>query len=86
MHTRPLIPMQPLNWEEDIEMKSKYEDRKSELVADHETFLRAHPEICNLISDYTQFLLMRKPDDVLPFTADYFAAFGPKKDEKQGYL
>lgn len=86
MHPRPAFPMQPLNWEEDMEMKSKYEDRKSELVADHETYLRAHPEICNLIRDYTQFILMRKPDDVLPFTADYFEAFGPQKEEKQGNL
>ncbi|XP_060939802.1 ciliogenesis-associated TTC17-interacting protein [Limanda limanda] len=65
----------PLIWEEDMEMWSKFLDRKEELKADHSLYFRKHPEIRAIISDFMQFLLLRKPDDVFRFAKDYFLPF-----------
>ncbi|XP_037131730.1 ciliogenesis-associated TTC17-interacting protein [Syngnathus acus] len=65
----------PLVWEEDIQMRSKFLDRKEELKADHASYLKAHPEIRALISDFLQFLLLKKPNDVFQFAREYFRPF-----------
>lgn len=70
------IEKMSLSWEEDMQMRSKFLDRKEELKADHASFLRHHPEIRALISDFLQFLLLRKPDNVFQFAKDYFLPFG----------
>ncbi|XP_061791251.1 ciliogenesis-associated TTC17-interacting protein [Nerophis lumbriciformis] len=67
----------PLVWEEDIQMRSKFLDRKEELRADHASYLTDHPEIRALISDFLQFLLLKKPDDVFQFAREYFLPFAP---------
>ncbi|XP_078120758.1 ciliogenesis-associated TTC17-interacting protein isoform X1 [Sander vitreus] len=65
----------PLVWEEDMQMRSKFLDRKEELKADHASYLRQHPDIRALISDFLQFLLLRKPDDVFQVAREYFLPF-----------
>lgn len=45
---------------------------QEELKADHASYLRKHPEIRTLVSDFLQFLLLRKPEDVFKFARDYF--------------
>ncbi|XP_076601084.1 ciliogenesis-associated TTC17-interacting protein [Chaetodon auriga] len=67
----------PLVWEEDMQMRSKFLDRKEELKAGHASYLRQHPEIRALVSDFLQFLLLRKPDDVFQFAREYFLHFDP---------
>ncbi|KAM9349974.1 ciliogenesis-associated TTC17-interacting protein [Symphorus nematophorus] len=69
----------PLVWEEDMQMRSKFLDRKEELKADHASYLRQHPEIRALISDFLQFLLLRKPDDVFQFAREYFLPFATRR-------
>uniref|UniRef100_A0A3B4B6L4 Ciliogenesis-associated TTC17-interacting protein n=1 Tax=Periophthalmus magnuspinnatus TaxID=409849 RepID=A0A3B4B6L4_9GOBI len=69
------IPKMSLSWEEDMQMRSKFLDRKEEQKADHASYLRRHPEIRALISDFLQFLLLRKPDDVFQFAREYFLPF-----------
>ncbi|XP_029970643.1 ciliogenesis-associated TTC17-interacting protein [Salarias fasciatus] len=61
--------------EEDMEMQSKFLDRKEEIKADHAQYLQQHPEIRALISDFLQSLLLRKPDDVVQFAGEYFLPF-----------
>ncbi|XP_041847761.1 ciliogenesis-associated TTC17-interacting protein [Melanotaenia boesemani] len=63
--------------EEDMQLHSHFLDRKDELKADHALYLRQHPEIRALISDFLQSLLLRKPDDVLLFAKKYFLCFAP---------
>ncbi|KAI3375254.1 hypothetical protein L3Q82_021759 [Scortum barcoo] len=65
----------PLVWEEDMQMRSKFLDRKEELKADHASYLRQHPDIRALVADFLQFLLLRKPDDVFQFAREYFLPF-----------
>lgn len=72
----------PLVWEEDMQMRSKFLDRKEELKADHASYLRQHPEIRALISDFLQFLLLRKPDYVFQFAREYFLPFASHRPQE----
>ncbi|KAK3728139.1 hypothetical protein QZH41_019455 [Actinostola sp. cb2023] len=65
----------PLKWDEDMQLYSRFLDRKAELSDDHATYMRRHPELRALLADFLQFLLLRKPDDVCEFASDFFAAF-----------
>ncbi|XP_034039791.1 ciliogenesis-associated TTC17-interacting protein isoform X2 [Thalassophryne amazonica] len=69
------IEQTPLVWEEDMQMQSRFLDRKEELKADHASYLRQHPEIRALISDFLQFLLLKKPYDVFQCAREYFLPF-----------
>uniref|UniRef100_A0A8C5MYJ4 Ciliogenesis-associated TTC17-interacting protein n=1 Tax=Leptobrachium leishanense TaxID=445787 RepID=A0A8C5MYJ4_9ANUR len=72
---KPVFGKKPLIWQEDAELYSKFLDRKDELIADHETYLRRHPELRLLLADFMQFLLLRKPTDVFTFAAEFFGPF-----------
>ncbi|XP_076292942.1 ciliogenesis-associated TTC17-interacting protein-like isoform X2 [Lasioglossum baleicum] len=62
-------------WSEDIEMFSKYLDTKFSKMAEHTEYLLNHPEVKHLITDYTETLLVVKPEDVIDFTIQHFKAF-----------
>lgn len=57
---------------------------KEELKAEHASYLREHPEIRALISDFLQFLLLRKPENVLQFARDYFLPFSSRNLPEPG--
>ncbi|KAB5584454.1 hypothetical protein PHYPO_G00107720 [Pangasianodon hypophthalmus] len=69
----------PLVWEEDIELYSKFFDRKEELKADHSSYVRQHPELKALLADFLQMLLLRKPQDVFSFARDVFIPFDSQR-------
>ncbi|XP_056606867.1 ciliogenesis-associated TTC17-interacting protein isoform X3 [Triplophysa dalaica] len=71
----PVFEKKPLIWEEDMELYSKFLDRKEELKADYTSHIRQHPELKALMADFLQFLLLRKPSDVFSFARDFFAPF-----------
>ncbi|KAJ3595743.1 hypothetical protein NHX12_005046, partial [Muraenolepis orangiensis] len=75
---KPPCVKRPLVWKEDMEMRSKFLDRKEELMADHASYLRQHPELRALLADFLQFLLLRKPDNVIHFTKEYFLPFSSR--------
>lgn len=52
---------------------------QEELKANHTTYVRHHPELKAIMADFLQFLLLRKPEDVFTFAADYFAPFSSQK-------
>ncbi|XP_043265138.1 ciliogenesis-associated TTC17-interacting protein-like [Colletes gigas] len=62
-------------WLEDIEMVSKYLDMKFSKMAEQVEYLTDHPEIKQLMADYTQMLLVVKPENVIDFTIQHFKAF-----------
>ncbi|KAJ8011736.1 hypothetical protein DPEC_G00061350 [Dallia pectoralis] len=65
----------PLVWEEDMQMYSKFLDRKEELKEDHCSYLRKWPKLRVMMSDFVQFLLLRKPSNVFVFAHQYFSSF-----------
>lgn len=56
--------------------------KKEALKADHASYLSQHPEIRALISDFLQFLLLRKPDDVFQFAREYFHPFASRHPQE----
>ncbi|XP_071896745.1 ciliogenesis-associated TTC17-interacting protein [Anas platyrhynchos] len=76
---QPASPKQPLEWEEDAQLRSWFLDRKEELQASHGTYVRQHPELAALLADFLQALLLRQPPDPLPFAADFFAPFARRQ-------
>ncbi|XP_045020523.1 ciliogenesis-associated TTC17-interacting protein isoform X1 [Bubalus bubalis] len=76
---RPVFTKKPLVWEEDLELYSRFLDRKEELRLSHNSYLRQHPEAQALISDFLLFLLLRQPVDVVTFAAEYFGPFAKRR-------
>jgi len=74
----PVIDKKELNLETDMQLKSNYLDRKEELKNDYEQYMHDHPELKSLISDYMQSILSIKPDDVVTYTAKFFAPYSSK--------
>ncbi|XP_037704716.1 probable hydrolase PNKD isoform X7 [Choloepus didactylus] len=72
---RPVFEKKPFLWEEDVELYSRFLDRKEELRLSHSSYLRHHPEARALVSDFLLFLLLRQPADVVTFAAEYFGPF-----------
>ncbi|XP_049568603.1 ciliogenesis-associated TTC17-interacting protein isoform X3 [Orcinus orca] len=75
----PVFEKKPLVWEEDMELYSKFVDRKEELRLSHNSYLRQHPEAEALISDFLLFLLLHQPADVVTFAAEYFGPFAMRR-------
>ncbi|XP_071959728.1 ciliogenesis-associated TTC17-interacting protein-like [Antedon mediterranea] len=82
---KPTVAKKTLNWEDDMQLYSKFLDRKEELKGDHATYMRHHPELKALLADFLQFLLLRKPEDIVAFASDYFSAFSPSTKEGNPY-
>ncbi|KAG5852456.1 ciliogenesis-associated TTC17-interacting protein [Anguilla anguilla] len=77
---KAVFEKKPLVWEEDMQLCSTFLDRKEALKADHASYVRQHPELKALMADFLQFLLLRKPDDVFSFAAEYFAPFASQSN------
>nr|XP_020028168.1 ciliogenesis-associated TTC17-interacting protein isoform X1 [Castor canadensis] len=71
----PTFEKKPLLWEEDMELYSRFLERKEEYRLSHTRYLRQHPEAQALVSDFLLFLLLRQPQDVVTFAAEYFGSF-----------
>ncbi|XP_045431178.1 ciliogenesis-associated TTC17-interacting protein isoform X2 [Pipistrellus kuhlii] len=63
---RPVFEKKPLAWEEDIELNSKFLERK-------------HPDGQAIVADFLLFLLLRRPDDVVTFAAEFFGPFSARR-------
>ncbi|XP_074255129.1 ciliogenesis-associated TTC17-interacting protein isoform X5 [Saimiri boliviensis] len=81
---RPVFEKKPLVWEEDMELYTKFLERKEELRLGHASYLRQHPEAHALISDFLLFLLLRQPQDVVTFAAEFFGPFDPRRPSTPG--
>jgi len=74
-----------LQWEDDLEMLSHFLDRKEDLKEDHLNYMRRHPELKAILGDFLQFLLMRKPSDVIEFAADFFSSYSSTAQMKPSF-
>nr|CAH8848654.1 unnamed protein product [Trichobilharzia regenti] len=75
---KPIIPQISLNWEDDLELYSRFLDRKGEIKAQYLLYLRDHPEIRDMISDFIKSLLLHKPDEVVKYAVEYFKSFSTR--------
>lgn len=77
------INKKDLNWEKDMQMRSKYLDRREELKNEYDQYLNDHPELRQIASDYLQAILTIKPKDVVSFTAKHFAPHSKRTRSNQ---
>lgn len=75
---KPEIPRKRIDWEKDMEMKSKYLYRKDELKNNYDQYLNEHPELKALMASYMQSVLTYKPTDLITFSAKFFAPYHKK--------
>ncbi|KAL3311616.1 hypothetical protein Ciccas_009803 [Cichlidogyrus casuarinus] len=64
-----------LNWRKDPQLLDIYDNVKNDYKSSFHLYLREHPEISQLTSDFMQALLFNQPDDVLKFAAQFFGLF-----------
>lgn len=50
------------------------------------TYLKDHPEIQDMLADYLNSVLLLKPENIMPFTQDYFMNFEPYKLPQMPYF
>ncbi|KAI8822930.1 uncharacterized protein EV422DRAFT_522727 [Fimicolochytrium jonesii] len=59
--------------EDDMEQRSEFLLRKQEVKEAQKAYMLRHPELGDIMADYLQLILHRKPEDVYAFTAEYFS-------------
>eukprot|EP01147_Barroeca_monosierra_P009826 gene9826-2019_t len=81
-HRKESDSSQKEQWEEDQEGWSMFLDKKNELFAAQQDYVTTHPELKHLISDFLQYILVRKPENVHEAASIYFSQF--REDEDSG--
>lgn len=64
----------------DIQGQTSIKERSAELELYHEEYLKAHPELQQVLHEFMQALLFHKPADALAFMQEYFAKHREKSE------
>ncbi|XP_044763028.1 ciliogenesis-associated TTC17-interacting protein [Coccinella septempunctata] len=64
-------------WKHDLQLFSKYLDKKSAASFHMKSYLYDHKEIGSLINDYVQNILQIKPENIIQFTKHFFLSYAP---------
>ncbi|TGZ69129.1 hypothetical protein CRM22_003901 [Opisthorchis felineus] len=72
---QPEIPRPEFNWRDDMELYSRFLSQKDAIKADYLLYLRNHPVVKEMLSDFLQALLMHKPDNTIEFAVEFFKGF-----------
>ncbi|KAM4627047.1 ciliogenesis-associated TTC17-interacting protein [Discoglossus pictus] len=83
---KPVFEKEHLDWQEDMQLYSEFLDRKEDLLSSHKTYLMQHPEMNVLLADFMQFLILRKPEDIISFAADFFGSFSSAQERGDTFL
>ncbi|XP_078260482.1 ciliogenesis-associated TTC17-interacting protein [Rhinoraja longicauda] len=83
---KPVFEKKPLNWEDDMQLYFKFIDKTEALKADYSSYIRHHPELKCMMADFLEFVLLRKPQDVVTFAAEYFASFSAFEPKQSSFL
>uniref|UniRef100_A0A1I8HWI4 Ciliogenesis-associated TTC17-interacting protein n=1 Tax=Macrostomum lignano TaxID=282301 RepID=A0A1I8HWI4_9PLAT len=61
-------------------------ERKEAIKADHLSYMRDHPELSAMMSDFLQHLLLRKPANPVQSAAEYFASFSTRLPPQASFI
>lgn len=61
--------------------KVYYNHIKNDFTAEYNNYVKEHPEIKQLLSDYMSSLLMEKPNNVINFTKEYFSYYNKSNNK-----
>ncbi|ORY47679.1 hypothetical protein BCR33DRAFT_714771 [Rhizoclosmatium globosum] len=62
---------QQINFGGNIELISEFKQRKAEIKRSHTQYIKEHPKLQEIMSDYVQHILLKRPDDVYTFTQNW---------------
>ncbi|KAJ3025380.1 UNVERIFIED_CONTAM: hypothetical protein HDU68_007207 [Siphonaria sp. JEL0065] len=62
---------QSIDFGGNIELISEFKQQKAEIKRSHAQFIKEHPELQEIMSDYVQLILLKKPTDVFAFTQSW---------------
>jgi len=61
---------------------TRLHERQEEIKRANSQYLGEHPELKNLVADFTAAILMQKPDDVFKFARDHFSVYLKDQESK----
>ncbi|CAL8077125.1 unnamed protein product [Calicophoron daubneyi] len=82
----PQIPKAILDWRDDMELYSRFLDQKEALKADYVLYLREHPLVKEMLSDFMGALMLRKPEDTIHFAVEFFKSYSPAANATNTFL
>ncbi|CAH8622807.1 unnamed protein product [Dicrocoelium dendriticum] len=71
----PEIQKTAFDWQDDMELYSRYLSRKEAIKADYLLYLRNNPLVKDMLADFLQAVLMHKPENVVEFAVEHFKSF-----------
>merc|ERR1711931_414982 len=71
----PVIKLPPLNWHDDMQLKSIYRQKASQLSSSHASYLKSNDKMTKLLRDFYTSVLEHKPNDIYAYAADHFNAY-----------
>jgi len=71
----PVINLPRLNWNDDMQLKSIYRQRATELSVSHATYLEDNANMMKLLRDFYTSTLAQKPENIYSYAKEYFLSF-----------
>ncbi|CAD8067368.1 unnamed protein product [Paramecium primaurelia] len=66
----------------DSELQTYFLHIKHEIKQEHIEYLKKHPELNQILNDFTSQIILEKPDNVYQYAKEYFSFFNQEKDLK----
>jgi len=71
----PVIKLPPLNWHDDMQLKSIYRQKASQLSSSHASYLKSNDKMTKQLRDFYTSVLEHKPADIYAYAANHFNAY-----------
>jgi len=74
----PKIELKPLNWRDDIQLKSIYRQKATDFSQSNSQYLEENPQILQSVRDFYNAVLAEKPEDIFDYSKQFFTAYGTR--------
>jgi hypothetical protein len=71
----PVIKLPPLDWHQDMQLRSIYRQRATQLSSSHSTYLKNNDQMMKMMRDFYTSVLAQKPNNIYKYAADYFNTY-----------
>ena len=71
----PVINLPPLDWHNDMQLRSIYRQRATQLSSSHATYLKNNDQLMKMMRNFHTSVLEQKPENIYNYAADYFNTY-----------
>lgn len=71
----PVINLPPLDWHNDMQLRSIYRQRATQLSSSHATYLKNNDQLMKMMRNFYTSVLEQKPENIYNYAADYFNTY-----------